>query len=62
LARVRPRTLTGWPANRRLICARAEQENKNLDAPDKPTLALLKLMAASDFKAPDDWAGCRELE
>jgi len=38
------------------------KENKNLDAPDKPTLALLKLMAASDFKAPDDWAGCRELE
>lgn len=38
------------------------QTDKNLDSPDKPTLALLAFMKNYDFKAPDDWQGCRELE
>lgn len=38
------------------------QADPNLDAPDKPTLALLKYMGASNYAAPDDWAGSRELE
>lgn len=40
-------------------CAQAD---RNIDAPDKPTLALLAFMARSSYVAPADWAGSRELE
>jgi len=35
---------------------------EHLDAPDKPTMALIKYMKEFDFKPPADWTGSRELE